>query len=117
MNNEYLLIVKKIRELIKYNSVMLLHFPKYEKFLLAERIRELAYSLYEGAIIVNKRFHKKTTMTDMNVNHELLRQLVNLAYELKYIDSQKHRVCQAHISEVGKMIGAWVKRLNEQGNT
>ena len=71
------------------------------------------FGLYENAIIINKRFHKKTTITEMNVNHELLRQLVNLSYELKYINSQKHRVCQAHISEVGKMIGAWVKRLNE----
>jgi len=117
MNEEYLLIVKKIREMIKYNSVMLVHFPKHEKFLLAETIRDLGYSIFEGAIIVNKRFHKKTTLTEMNVNHELLRQLVNLSYELKYINAQKHRVSQNHISEVGKMIGAWVKRLNEQGNT
>lgn len=107
---EYWLIVKKIRDMIKYNHIMLKQFPKEEKYLLANKIRELSYKIFEGAIIVNKKFHKKTTLSEMNVNHELLRQLVNLAYELKYIDHQKHRVSQLNLNEVGKMIGAWIKQ-------
>lgn len=41
MGNEYLLIVKKIRDMIVYNNIMLRQFPKEEKFLLANKIREL----------------------------------------------------------------------------
>lgn len=96
--------------MIVYNHIMLKQFPKEEKFLLANKIRELGYDIYTFAITVNKRFHKKTSLTEMNINHELLRQLVNLAYELKYIGHQKHRVSQLKISEVGKMIGAWIKK-------
>lgn len=106
---EYLLIVKKIREMIVYNNVMLKQFPKHEKYLMANKVRELGYEIFECAIAVNKKFHKKTTFTDMNVKHELLRQFVNLAFELEYIDSQKHRTSQVKIDEVGKMIGAWIK--------
>lgn len=106
---EYWLIIKKIREMIKYNNIMLKQFPKEEKFLLANKIRELGYNILEGAIIVNKKFHKKTTISEMNVNHELLRQLINLSHELKYIDDKKHRVSQTNVDEVGKMIGSWIK--------
>lgn len=107
---EYLLIVKKIRDLIVYNNIMLKQFPKHEKYLLANKIRETGYEIFEAAITINKKFHKKTTFSDLNVKHELLRQFVNLAFELKYIDAQKHRVSQLMIDEVGKMIGAWIKK-------
>lgn len=107
--SEYLLIVKKIRDMIVYNNIMLKQFPKHEKYLLANKIREIGYEIFESAIIINKKFQKKTTFTNLNVKHELLRQLINLAYELKYIDSQKYRVSQLHVDEVGRMIGAWIK--------
>lgn len=111
---EYLLIVKKIRELITYNNIMLKRFPKHEKYLLANKIRELGYDIFEAAITINKKFHKKTTFSELNIKHELIRQFVNLAFELQYIDTQKHRVSQTKIDEVGKMIGAWIKK--ELGN-
>ena len=118
---EYLLITKKIRDMIIYNNIMLKQFPKHEKYLLANKIRELGYEIFESAIIINKKFHKKTTFTELNIKHELLRQFVNLAFELKYIDSQKHKVSQLKIDEVGKMIGSWIKKEfgkdDDAGNT
>jgi len=107
---EYHLIVKKIRDMMVYNNIMLKQFPKHEKYLLANKIRETGYEIFESAITINKKFYKKTTFSDLNIKHELLRQFVNLAAELKYIDLQKHRVSQTHIDEVGKMIGAWIKK-------
>lgn len=106
---EHLIIVKKIRDMILYNHIMVLQFPKHEKYLLANKIRELGYEIFEAAVTVNKKFHKKTTLSDLNVKHEVLRQFVNLSFELKYIDMQKHRVSQLKIDEVGKLIGAWIK--------
>lgn len=88
---------------------MVSHFPKHEKYLMANKIRELGYSILESAITVNKKLHKKTTLSKLNVDHEVLRQFVNLAYEQKYINTHKHRVSQSHIDEVGKIIGAWIK--------
>lgn len=106
---EHLLIVKKIRDMILYNHIMVMQFPKSEKYLMANKIREFGYEIFESAITVNKRFYKKTTISELNVKHEVLRQFVNLAFELKYIDSQKHRVSQLKIDEVGKLVGAWIK--------
>jgi len=105
---------KQVREMIKYLNIMLIKFPKHEKFLLAGKIRELGYTIFESVIALDKKIHKKTTLTEMNLAHELLRQLVNLAYELKYIDSQKHRVAQKHIDTVGKYIGYWIRTYASQ---
>lgn len=114
MEQDFLAGLKAIREMIKYLNVMLVKFPKHEKFLMAGKIRELGYTIFESVIAVDKKIHKKTTLTEMNIAHEMLRQLVNLTYELKYIDSQKHRVAQKHIDEVGKYIGYWIRNYANQ---
>ncbi len=112
-DNEYHLIEKKIEEMIAYLHIMVKQFPKEEKYILAGRVRELAYEIYELAITVNKRYFKKTTISEMNVKHQLLRRMVHLAYKLKYIDNQKFRVAQLHIDEVGRMLGNWIKTVKQ----
>ena len=56
---EYKLIEKKIRDMIIYNNQMVVKFPKHEKFLMANKIRELGYSVLELCIVCNKKVHKK----------------------------------------------------------
>ena len=103
MADKYWLIKKKIREMIIYNNEMVMKFPKHEKFLLANKIRELGYQIFELAIICNKKVYKKTTFTDLNIKHEVLRQMVNISFELKYINLHKHKTASLKIGEVGKM--------------
>ncbi len=107
--SENLLIQKKITDMIKYNHVMIHQFPRHEKYVLGERIRALGYDLLQLSIAANKKYIKKTTFTELDVAHETLRQLVNIAFELRYIDAKKHRVSQQHIDEVGRLLGAWIK--------
>ncbi len=83
----YLQIERRCKDLIVYANIMVKQFPRHEKYQLAARIMGLCYDLLEVAITVGKRLHKKTTLTEMNIKHEVLRQLVNVAFELKYIDS------------------------------
>lgn len=109
--SEYLLIEKKIRDMIVYNNIMLKQFPKHEKYLLAAKIREMGYDLLELAIAANKKYIKKTTFTEFDVKHESIRQLINVAFELQYIDSKKHRISQLKVDEVGRMLGAWIKSM------
>jgi hypothetical protein len=106
----HLLIQKKCEEMIEYIHVMCRQFPRYEKYILASKIRQLSFDIYELIIVINKKFHKKTTFTELNVKHELLRQMINLAFKLRYIDSQKHRVSQLKVSEVGRLLGDWISK-------
>jgi len=110
--SEYLLIEKKIRDMIVYNNIMLKQFPKHEKYILAAKIREIGYDLLELAIAANKKYIKKTTFSEFDVRHESIRQLINVAFELQYIDSKKHRISQLKVDEVGRMLGAWIKSMD-----
>ena len=105
----YLQIERRCKDLIVYANIMVKQFPKREKYALAARIMELCYDLLTLAITTGKRLHKKTTLTDMNVKHEVLRQLVNVAFELRYIDTKKHRTISTIIDEVGRMMGGWIR--------
>jgi hypothetical protein len=110
--SEYLLIEKKIRDMIVYNNIMLKQFPKHEKYVLAAKIREIGYDLLELAIAANKKYIKKTTFSEFDVRHESIRQLINVAFELQYIDSKKHRISQLKVDEVGRMLGSWIKSMD-----
>lgn len=75
---------KKYLEMLKLLNIYLNHFPRHEKYALANRIRNIAYELYELIVETQKRYHKKTTLTSMDIKHEQLRMQIRLAHELGY---------------------------------
>lgn len=125
---------RKFVEFAKLLNLYLNHFPKHEKYGLALQIRQAAYDVYGLIVECQKRYHKKTTLTQLDVRHEQLRMLVRLAHELGYFgfkdgkhedgDRAAHRYLTLSrlVDELGKMIGGWMvadreKQANAQGNT
>ena len=107
-NERYWLIERRCKDLCLYLDVLTRNMPRYEKYVLSAKMREIGYLCLELAIAANKKQHKKTDLTRFNVQHELLRQLVNLAFETGHIDLHKHRVASQKIDEVGKLLGGWL---------
>lgn len=121
---------RKFIEFVKLLQIYLNHFPRHEKYALANRIRNNAYELYDLISEAQKRYHKKTTLTNLDISHERLRMQIYLAYELGYfhfkdgkpaVKSQKE--LEAHrfqtlnimIDELGRMIGGWIIKIKEDG--
>lgn len=119
---------RKFMEFIKLLNVYLNHFPKYEKFALCSSIRNTAYKVYDLIVESQKRYYKKTTLTDLDITHERLRMQLFLAYELGYFKSRDGRkadkdpkrleghrfVAISNLNdELGKMIGGWIKKVKE----
>lgn len=50
---------RKFMEMIKLLNIYLNHFPKFEKYALANNIRNTAYELYDLITECNKRYFKK----------------------------------------------------------
>ncbi|MCT7489134.1 diversity-generating retroelement protein Avd [Aliarcobacter cryaerophilus] len=116
MENRYFLIEKKIKDLISYINIYSKHLPKHEKYVLGEKLRRLSYEILELAITVNKKVFKKTDLTQLNIKHEILRQLVEVSYDLGYVDKvQRYHHLSLLIDELGKMIGSWIKKLPKSG--
>lgn len=115
-------LVLKMIALIKLANINLNHFPKHEKFGLCQSIRNAMYEVYDLIIEGEKRYHKKTTLTNLDIRHEQLRMLVRLAFELDYFKyhngkaersekeyTRRYLALNGLIDEVGAMIGGWIK--------
>ena len=114
---------RKFVEMAKLMNVYLNHFPRYEKYALAQQIRNTTYEVYALIVEAQKRYHKKTTLTNLDIRHEQLRMLVNLAHSLEYFkftggekttkspkDQAVHRfiAISSLVDELGRMIGGWI---------
>lgn len=104
----------------KLMNLYLNHFPKHEKYGLALKIRQCAYDVYGLIVETQKRYHKKTTLTNLDIQHEQLRMFLRLAHELNYFDfkdgksdskkSGEHRYLAISrlVDELGRMVGGWM---------
>ena len=111
-------IHRKITELASQLNLYLNQFPKHEKYGLCQQIRSCLYDMYGYMVEAQKRFHKKTALSNLDIEHEKLRWFCALAHELGYFgyaskDASKVRIHQylvvsKLIDEIGKMIGGWI---------
>ena len=114
---------RKFVDLARQLNLYLNHFPKHEKYGLSLQIRNAAYDVYGFVIEAQKRYHKKTTLTNLDVRHEQLRMLVRLAFELGYFEFnngtmsedapdklavRRYTAISTMIDEMGRMIGGWL---------
>jgi len=115
---------RKFIELMKLLNIYLNHFPRHERYALSSRIRNTAYRVYDLMVEAQKRYHKKTTLVNLDIAHEQLRMQLHLANELGYLGfkdgrspDEDVRLLSAHryiaisnlVDEFGRMIGGWIQ--------
>lgn len=120
---------RKFMEMAKLLNIYLNHFPRHEKYALSNRIRNTAYEIYDCISEGQKRYLKKTTLSNLDIAHEKLRMQLYLAYELGYFrfkdgketgkspeEMEVHRFSSIGllIDDLGKMIGGWIKKLKAE---
>jgi four helix bundle protein len=120
-------LVRKLVIFIQRLNGYLNHFPKSEKYALANRIRNTAYEVFDLVVEGEKRYTKKTTLSSLDIAHERLRMQLFLAFELGYFryrdgrkDEHPEKLEQkryTHIGdlcdELGRMIGGWIVKMKE----
>lgn len=117
---------RKFMEFMKLMNIYLNHFPNHEKYALASRVRNTAYELYDLLTEGQKRYHKKTTLTELDITHERLRMQLFLAYEMGYfryrnnkevekspakLEEKRFTTISLLCDELGRMIGGWIKKM------
>lgn len=120
---------RKFMELIKLLNIYLNHFPRHEKYALSNRIRNTAYEIYDNISEGQKRYLKKTTLSNLDIAHEKLRMQIYLAFELGYFrfrdgketdktpeELEGHRFGSISllVDELGRMIGGWINKLKAE---
>ena len=114
----------KFIDFARQMNLYLNHFPKHERYGLCQQIRNSAYSVYGFMVEAQKRYQKKTSLTNLDIAHEQLRMFLRLAFELGYFkfkegatpdkNSEKtatHRylTISRMVDELGRMIGGWIQ--------
>ena len=110
-----LMIKQKIEDMIIYGNVCLKQFPKTERYAMAADIRRSMYELLSLVVAANKRYFKKNTLQEIDVELDKLRTFIRLAANknMQYLPVEKYGNWAAMLDEIGKMLGGWFKSINQ----
>jgi len=102
-------VVEKHYQLILWMLPKIANFPKDQRFLMADRIEELLLDILELLIEAVYTKEKKAILAKVNLKLDVLRFMMRLAKDMKYVNLRSYDFfCQSAI-EVGKMVGGWNK--------
>ena len=88
-------------------------YPKYERFVLAADIKRCMDQAMERTIEANKKYYKKTTLQELDVEVEKLKAYVRLSYNLGFLPPKKYEQWSGLVVEIGRMVGGWIKSVSK----
>jgi len=112
-----LLIRQKCEAMIEYGHIAVRQFPKLERHVLGAEIRCTMWAILRLIVVCNKRYHKKTTLQDLDAEIDLLRSQVRMAKSMGHLDFKKYEHWARLNDEIGRMVGGWVKSIAGDGDT
>ncbi|MFH1176188.1 MAG: diversity-generating retroelement protein Avd [Acidobacteriota bacterium] len=86
-------------------------FPKSQRFGLAARIDDSAYTALEGVTLALRGFDRVDNLDRADAALAVLRVYLRLATDARLLQKKQLLFAIAGVDEVGRMIGGWKKRL------
>ncbi|GHU95807.1 hypothetical protein FACS1894208_09310 [Clostridia bacterium] len=108
-------ILTKTEDMAEYAYKALAQFPKSEKFALVVEIKNCINAIIGLEITAKKKYYKKTTLQDLDVELAKLRYFVRLSMKLGFLPIKKYEVWGDILVELGKMVGGWIRSINSAG--
>jgi hypothetical protein len=99
-------IRKRYQDFLLWLFEKINNFPKKQKFLLGDRIGNMALDILEDLIILQytPAFQKKEKLKIFNLKLEILRDLMRLAWQMKFLSHKSFLFQESKIDEVGRMV-------------
>jgi len=113
-NTNDFMLLQKILDMMDYAYIALRQFPKSEKYALATDIKRCMDLILGYAITAQKRYYKRTTLQEMDVEIAKLRAYIRLSYNQRFISMDKYQNWSDMVVEIGRMLGGWLKTVNSQ---
>lgn len=110
---EELKILQKTFDMINYAYPALAQYPKGEKFALVADIKRCMDVMLERIIEANKKYYKKNTLQELDVEVEKLKAYVRLSYNLGFLPPKKYEQWSGLVVEIGRMVGGWIKSVSK----
>lgn len=109
-----LMIRQKITDMMLYAYPVLAQYPKSEKFSLCADIKRVMDQMLELTITAEKKYFKKTTLQDLDIEIAKLKAYIRLSKDLRFISMHTYSVWSAKVVEIGKMLGGWMKAVAQK---
>lgn len=110
---EELKILQKTFDMMNYAYPALAQYPKGKKFALVVDIKRCMDVMLERIIEANKKYYKKTTLQELDVEVEKLKAYVRLSYNLGFLPPKKYEQWSGLVVEIGRMVGGWIKSVSK----
>ena len=107
-----LLTYQKFTNLIYYSKTLLSKYPKSERFDLCSDIKNILYTSLRNIIFAWKEYdihNKLKYLKIIDVDLIVLKSLITISYKYQYISQKNYMVWNEHVSEIGKLVGGWMK--------
>lgn len=107
------IIQTKMLDVTKWLFLRVTTFPKTQRFVLGQQIENSALNSLRLIVEANNARTSAATLTKLdalNVELEVLRSLLRVAYEVKFLKGNSLAFIIGQIDEVGRMRGGWAKR-------
>ena len=108
-----LIILQKTLDMMDYAYTALAQYPKGEKFALVADIKRCMDTILERIIEAQKKYYKKTTLQELDVELAKLKVYIRLSFQLKFLSAKKYELWSGKVVELGKMTGGWIKSVNK----
>lgn len=94
----------------------LTHFPKANRFTLGSKIDNIFLNAIEYCFLASYSAHaEKIVLVDQCIARvDLLKLLLQLAWDMKALDTKKYMHLSEYLAETGRMLGGWRKQLQNK---
>lgn len=112
-----LIILQKTKDLMMYLYPTWTKYPRSEKLGFVADYKKCLFAFLTHIITAQKKYFKKTTLQDADVQLELLRMFNDLSYDMRFIDEKRYQLISERLCEIGRLLGGWIKSQKESTKT
>lgn len=106
--------------LIRYHALLVIiipilnKIPRDAKFILGDRVTNIALDILENLTVAYYRKGEKLSrLLDVNIQIEKIRQLLRVVHALQYVSHKQFGIILESLDEIGRLTGGWIKSLQK----
>lgn len=110
-SNLKLPILAKIYDFYKILSQIIVTLPKYNRYTIGSKLDNLALEIIESILAIPFSENKLKDLQKISIKLDTLKILVRLSLDCSSITTKKYFQLEIKLSEIGKMLGGWIKSV------
>jgi four helix bundle protein len=115
---ESLAVYQKWEDAAEYLYFVFANLPKSERYTMGASLRASLFACGASISRANRIKSVSSRIAEIKDADRALMELkimLRLAYRMKFVSTKKYEVSAAKLTEIGKMLGGWIKSYTTQG--